>query len=79
MLPFLKHTKEASVSVPSPIEKRSPDSESEYDSLESVGQDLLDALHAQDAKGIAAAFRAGFELLDSEPNFEGPHTDKEES
>lgn len=74
MLPFLKKDKEASVSIPSDKVKREPDAEPEFDSLESAGQDLIDAIHARDVKAVAAALRAGFELLDSEPHFEGPHT-----
>lgn len=72
MLPFLK--KEASVVVPSDTKKREPDAEPEFDTLESAGQDLIDAIHSRDAKAVAAALRAGFELLDAEPHFEGPHT-----
>lgn len=71
MLPFLK--KEASVVVPVETKKREPDSEPEYDALESAGQDLIDAVHSKDAKAVAAALRAGFQLFDSEPHEEGPH------
>ena len=73
MLPFLKKLDEASVSAPAEIKKREPDEEPEYDSLESAGHDLIDAIHSKDAKSVAAALRAAFELLDSEPHQEGPH------
>lgn len=73
MLPFLKKDKEASVSIPVDIKKRDPDEESEFDSLESASQDLIDAVHSKDAKAAAIAWRAGFDILDSEPHVEGPH------
>lgn len=71
MLPYLKNKLETAVSLPVDIKKREPDSEPEFDSLESAGQDLIDAVHAKDAKAVAAALRAGFDLLESEPHQEG--------
>lgn len=78
MLPFLKK-QEAAASIPIETKKREPDSEPEFDTLESAGQDLIDAIHSKDVKSVAAALRAAFELLDSEPHFEGPHTGDSES
>lgn len=72
MLPFLK--KEASVVVPIETKKREPDSEPEYDTLESAADDLISAIHSKDTPSVAAALRAAFDLLDSEPHKEGPHT-----
>jgi hypothetical protein len=77
MLPFLKKDKEASVSVPVDVQKREPDEESDYDTLESAADDLISAIHAKDTKGVCVALRAAFELLDSEPHDEGPHTNEE--
>jgi hypothetical protein len=73
MLPFLKNTKEASVSMPADVKKREPDDESDFDALETAGQDLIDAVHSKDARAVAAALRAAFEIADSEPHEEGPH------
>lgn len=70
MLPFLKKKDDFSVSMPAEVKTRDPDSEPEFDSLEACGQDLVDAIHAKDAKGVAAALRAGFLLCDSEPHEE---------
>lgn len=80
MLPFLKHSKEASVSMPSDsIKRKSDDEESEdYDSLESAAEDLHSAIKSGDTKGIAMALRAAFDILDSEPHFEGQHTNEDE-
>ncbi len=71
MLPFLKNKQDAAVAMPVEVQKREPDDESEYDTLESAGQDLIDAVHAKDARAVAAALRAGFELMESEPHREG--------
>lgn len=72
MIPFMRN-KEASISAPSTIEKRTPDEESEYDALESAAEDLCHAIEAKDYKGIAAALRAAFQLADEEPHVEGEH------
>lgn len=73
-LPFLKK-KEASVSVPSEVQLRESDSEedSDYDSLEAAAEDLTHAIASKDLKGVAAALRAAFQILDSEPHEEGEH------
>lgn len=73
MLPFLKHTKEASTAMGVDKIERKPDDGSDYDSLESACEDFGNAIAAKDWKAAAAAWRAGFELLDSEPHEEGPH------
>ena len=74
MLPFLKKDEEGSVSVPVETKKRTPDEDAPFDALETAGQDLCDAVHAKDAKAVAQALRAAFELLESEPHEEGEHT-----
>lgn len=73
MLPFLKLNKDASASGPVDSLERNPDSEPEYDALESAAEDLINAIHSKDAKGAAAALRAAFELADSQPHEEGEH------
>lgn len=74
MLPFLKRTQDAAASGPVETIKREPDegSETEYDSLESAAEDLCHGIAAKDYKAIAAAIRAAFEMLESEPHEEGP-------
>lgn len=74
MLPFLKKTKEASVSLPSSIQKREPDEEADYDALESAAEDLCHAIERKDYKAIALAWRAGFQLLEGEPHEEDLHS-----
>ena len=73
MLPFRKLKDEASISAPADKIKRKPDGEPEYDALESACEELGTALAAKDWKAAAAAWRAGFELLDSQPHEEGEH------
>ena len=78
MLPFLKNKNVAGLI----ISHRKPDgdiqeqhSEGNEDSaLESAAEDIIQAMTAKDAKSLAAAIRAAFEILDSEPHVEGPHT-----
>jgi len=75
MLPFLKNTKEAGVSGPiESIERKSDNEDEQYDVMEAAAEDLMNAIHAKDVKAIAEALRAAFELADSEPHMEGPHT-----
>lgn len=75
MLPFLKHKQEGSMSEPIDSIERKPDGdEEEYDGLESAAEDLCHAIEAKDYKAAASALRAAFDLLDSEPHYEGPHT-----
>lgn len=73
MIPFLKHKKEASVSMPADKIERKPDEGAEYDPVEAAAEDLCKAIKAEDYKAAAAAIRAAFELLDAEPHEEGPH------
>lgn len=74
MLPFLKRNKEASASAPVESVERKPDEGAEeFDSMESAAQDLCDAVEKKDIKAVAAALRAAFELMDSEPHVEGEH------
>lgn len=72
MLPFLKRNQEASASAPVESLERKPDNEPEYDVLESAVEDLFAAYKANDPKAGAAALRAAFELMESQPHEEAP-------
>lgn len=80
MLPFLKRSQEASASAPVDKVTRKPDNEDEqeYDMLEAVMQDLESAFKSGDHKAMAEAFRAAFEVCESYPHHEGPHTNEED-
>ena len=73
MLPFLKNMQEASASAPADPVKRNPDNEEDYDSLHVAAEDVIAAVHAKDAKALAQALKAAFEIIDSEPHEEGEH------
>ncbi len=70
MLPFLKLKQEGSASGPVDSMERKPDGEPEYDVLESAAEDLCHAIESKDYKAAAAALRAAFELLESQPHEE---------
>lgn len=73
MLPFLKHKQEGSISAPVETVERKSDHEEEYDGLESAAEDLIQAMNEGNAKAVASALRAAFELCDSQPHEDGPH------
>lgn len=82
MLPFLKPRAVAGLIV----SKRKPDGSTEPEHvegdeaapLEAAAEDLIRAIHSKDTKAVAAALKAAFEISDSEPHVEGPHTNESE-
>jgi hypothetical protein len=63
---------------------KGPGSEEEEESgegnsqgLEAAAEDLIVAVGAKDAAGVAEALRNAFSILDSEPHEEGDHTEEE--
>lgn len=80
-LPFLKKPKSSAGIA---MEYRKPDEKPEHDAsdesgLEMAAEDLIRAHANNDKKAVAAALRAAFQILDSEPHVEGPHTEEEKS
>lgn len=74
LLPFLKNKLEASVSAPVESLERKPDEGAEeFDTAEAVAQDILDAVKSNDAKMLAQALRAAFDLLEMQPHDEIKH------
>lgn len=68
------------------MSKRNPDGsigtaaveeEKSSDPIESCAREMIDAFKLDDHKALAAALRAAFEILDSEPHEEGPHIEME--
>ena len=80
MLPFLKRTKEASVSAPAQTIVRESDHEEEleHQPLDIIAEELIDAVHKKDAKLVADCLHAAFEMLDAMPHVEGEHISEEE-
>lgn len=81
MLPFLKPRQVAGVI----IAKRKPDGGTvteapegdDMQPLEAACDDILRAIGAKDSKQLASAIQAAFEICDSQPHEEGPHTNEE--
>lgn len=47
--------------------------ENEDAGITSCAEDLIRAIHAKDAKSVAAAMRAAFQIMESEPHEENPN------
>ena len=76
MLPFLQPKRITSVLVA----KQKPEGnvelgadEPELDSLEMAAEELIRAVAAKDAKAVATALQAAFEVCDAMPHVEGEH------
>lgn len=81
MLPFLKKTKEASVSVSPETIMRESDNEEmgdELDMLHYAADDLIKAVHSKSTKAVAEALKAAFDICDALPHYEGEHIEGEE-
>jgi hypothetical protein len=80
-LPFMRRRQESGLSgitvkYRSPDDKTPQESDKDDSALESAAADLLRAIQQNDVKQIALAWKAGFEILDSMPHNEGPHTNE---
>jgi hypothetical protein len=86
-LPFLRKKNDAGIAGVM-VQHRSPDAEgeghkdqedhTEEHGLKACAKDLMDCISAGDEAGVAKALRAAFDILDSEPHVEGPHTNEDE-
>jgi hypothetical protein len=77
MLPFLQKKSMGSgviTKVRAPDEKpmENQDDDGMY-GVEMAAKDLIDAVESKDAKRVASALKAAFEILDSMPHEEGFH------
>jgi hypothetical protein len=79
MLPFLKPKKVAAVIVANRQPDGSMESEGSEDEMDpglmAVAEDLIRAVHGKDARAVAQALQAAFDIADSIPHVEGPHED----
>lgn len=76
-LPFLKMKPQTGVATeirPSDYQ----DEPKEDNGLEACAQDMINAFNSNDAKGLAAAIKAAFEICDTYPHEEGEHTNEME-
>ena len=77
LLPFLKNKRKETGVI---VQERSPDSPeapSDESGLEAAASDIMAAISAGDAKALAGAIKAAFEICDSQPHEEGPHLESE--
>ena len=83
MLPFLKHkNNNAGVIVQKWDDKtgqKDPNEQSDQDGIRAAAADLIKAISRQDEAAVAAALKAAFEILDSEPHNEGEHLNEDEN
>ena len=80
-LPFLKQRKVAALIVQNRSADGGHDTVPEdhlEQELTTCGEDLIRGVTNKDAKAVGDAIRAAFEILDSEPHEEGPHTNESE-
>ena len=82
MLPFLKpQAKQASLSIkyrkPDEKEPFSDQEDSNESAKHAAAQDILRAIESKDFKHLALALQSMFDICDSEPHTEGPHTNDE--
>jgi len=68
MLPFLKNQKEGGMSGPIEIEVRSTrdDDDGEYEYLDAIAEDMLDAFESKDRRAMKAALESFCEYIKQE-------------
>lgn len=75
-LPFLKNKQQSVAGLimkhraPDGIKDDMPEEPSDNQGLHSAASDLMNAVHAKDIPAIAAAMKAAFEIMQSEPSQE---------
>ena len=70
MLPFLKKQDEGAVSAPIRTEEITPRHDQGDHLAEFCMSELIECVHAKDPVGALEAFRALFEVMESEPHTE---------
>jgi hypothetical protein len=81
MLPYLKPRRVAGLIVA----KTKPqggiedlhEAGSEDEAIIACAEDMIRAMHAKDAKSLASALKAAFEIVDALPHVEGEHIEKD--
>ena len=58
------------------MEESQEDQDEQVNAIEYCMEDLITAIHNKDAKAAAQAFKDCFDVLDSMPHEEGPHTEE---
>lgn len=76
MLPWLAPKKQASVIIAKRVGDKTEAEHEEGEhppGLMAAAEDLISAVHAKDAKAVASAIYAAFEMCEEAPHEEGPH------
>jgi len=81
MLPFLSNKKsKAGYAQDMIVKDRKPDQSDDKDDpkafLKACAQDLIDAIKSENVDKVAQVLEDTFEMLDSQPHEEGPHTEE---
>lgn len=64
MIPFLKHKKEAAMSGPDEVLERKPDEDKEFDLLDAVVSDMMEAFEKKDKGLLKYALEALMEHME---------------
>lgn len=78
LLPFLKDKRKETGVI---VQERSPDAPSDQpdgSAIEAAAQDILRAISDNDAKHLALAIKAAFDICESYPHEEGSDTNEDE-
>jgi hypothetical protein len=78
MLPFLKRDRQASGISTTVYRKPDYEQSEEHEGLAACSKDLIEGIQTDDKQKVAAALKAAFQILDSEPHEEGEHLDEQE-
>ena len=55
-----------------------PPPEADDDGLTTAADELIESVSRKDAQAVAAALRAAFDILESQPHEEGPHDETDD-
>lgn len=80
MLPWMKNGPKQSAGIAMQVRKPDEGKETpnEDPAVLAAAEDILRAIDSKDAKHLAQALRAAFQILDSEPDEEGPQMEDEQ-
>lgn len=79
MLPFLVKTKKQDAGVITEHRPSDHEPEGHDEAMDAAAKDVLDAVSSNDIKRLSKALHAAFEIYDSMPHEEGPHTNDDDS
>lgn len=75
MIPFLKNKREASMATVDETKMRKPDEDAEFDLIDAVVEDMLEAVHKKDKRLLKAALEALIHHIQAEDELEDAHAE----